>query len=163
MSTFLQKTLSMKTNFCKKKFDDISQLPQYTPTGLKWKGAANFRQIKRRKVQSKDTTFCRTITILLPILHSMKSTDFFALKTQKKSFGRWIVVKQKTIKKLTGYDIFLFEIYSALGRTCNAPKMVFFRLFPIISISQKIFLIFFLTLEKIGIDEKVICYHNISN
>ena len=38
-----------------------------------------------------------------------------------------------------------------------------FRLFPIISISQKIFSIFFLTLEKIGIDEKVICYHNISN
>ena len=27
----------------------------------------------------------------------------------------------------------------------------------------KIFLNFFLTLEKIGIDEKVICYHNISN
>ena len=26
-----------------------------------------------------------------------------------------------------------------------------------------IFLFFFLTLEKIGIDEKVICYHNISN
>ena len=40
---------------------------------------------------------------------------------------------------------------------------LFFRLFPIISISQKIFSIFFLTLEKIGIDEKVICYHNISN
>ena len=39
----------------------------------------------------------------------------------------------------------------------------FFRLFPIISISQKIFSFFFLTLEKIGIDEKVICYHNISN
>ena len=38
-----------------------------------------------------------------------------------------------------------------------------FRLFPIISISQKFFSIFFLTLEKIGIDEKVICYHNISN
>ena len=38
-----------------------------------------------------------------------------------------------------------------------------FRLFPIISISQKIFSIFFLTLEKIGIDEKVICCHNISN
>ena len=39
----------------------------------------------------------------------------------------------------------------------------FFRLFPIISISQKFFSFFFLTLEKIGIDEKVICYHNISN
>ena len=38
-----------------------------------------------------------------------------------------------------------------------------FRLFPIISISQNFFLFFFLTLEKIGIDEKVICYHNISN
>ena len=38
-----------------------------------------------------------------------------------------------------------------------------FRLFPIISISQKFFSIFFLILEKIGIDEKVICYHNISN
>ena len=32
-----------------------------------------------------------------------------------------------------------------------------FRLFPIISISQIFFLIFFLTLGKIGIDEKVIC------
>ena len=40
---------------------------------------------------------------------------------------------------------------------------VLFRLFPIISISQKFLIIFFLTLEKIGIDEKVICYHNISN
>ena len=39
----------------------------------------------------------------------------------------------------------------------------FFRLFPIISISQKFFSFFFLTLEKIGIDEKLICYHNISN
>ena len=39
----------------------------------------------------------------------------------------------------------------------------FFRLFPIISISQKFFKIFFLTQEKIGIDKKVICYHNISN
>ena len=38
-----------------------------------------------------------------------------------------------------------------------------FRLFPIISMSQKFFSFFFLTLEKIGIDEKVICYHNISN
>ena len=38
-----------------------------------------------------------------------------------------------------------------------------YRLFPIISISQKSFSIFFLTLEKIGIDEKVICYHNIFN
>ena len=38
-----------------------------------------------------------------------------------------------------------------------------FRLFPIISISQKFFSIFFHTLEKIGIDKKVICYHNISN
>ena len=38
-----------------------------------------------------------------------------------------------------------------------------FRLFPIISISQRFFSIFFLTLEKIGIDEKVMCYHNISN
>ena len=38
-----------------------------------------------------------------------------------------------------------------------------FRLFPIISISQKFFSFFFLTLEKIGIDEKVICCHNISN
>ena len=39
-------------------------------------------------------------------------------------------------------------------------------LFPSISSYfhiPKIFSIFFLTLEKIGIDEKVICYHNISN
>ena len=34
----------------------------------------------------------------------------------------------------------------------DAEKYIF-RLFPIISISQKIFSIFFLTLEKIGIDE----------
>ena len=45
----------------------------------------------------------------------------------------------------------------------SAQNRSIFRLFPIISISQKIFSIFFLTLEKIGIDEKVICYHNISN
>lgn len=47
--------------------------------------------------------------------------------------------------------------------TLNNKIIFFFRLFPIISISQNIFSIFFLTLEKIGIDEKVICYHNISN
>ena len=40
---------------------------------------------------------------------------------------------------------------------------ILFRLFPIISISQKFFYFFFLALGKIGIDEKVICYHNISN
>ena len=45
----------------------------------------------------------------------------------------------------------------------QCTTMFIFRLFPIISISQKFFSIFFLTLEKIGIDEKVICYHNISN
>ena len=39
-------------------------------------------------------------------------------------------------------------------------ECILFRLFPIISISQRFF---FLTLEKIGIDKKVICYHNISN
>ena len=42
-------------------------------------------------------------------------------------------------------------------------RKLLFRLFPIISVSQNFFYIFFLTLEKIGIDEKVICYHNISN
>ena len=52
--------------------------------------------------------------------------------------------------------------------TVHRPSVItgkynLFRLFPIISISQKNFSIFFLTLEKIGIDEKVICYHNISN
>ena len=45
----------------------------------------------------------------------------------------------------------------------KGPTYTVFRLFPIISISQKFFSFFFLTLEKIGIDEKVICYHNISN
>ena len=45
----------------------------------------------------------------------------------------------------------------------SVVKKYFFRLFPIISIPQKFFSFFFLTLEKIGIDEKVICYHNISN
>ena len=39
--------------------------------------------------------------------------------------------------------------------------LVFFRLFPIISTSQ--ILSKLSNLEKIGIDEKVICYHNISN
>ena len=42
-------------------------------------------------------------------------------------------------------------------------RKLLFRLFPIISVSQKIFSIFFLTMEKIGIGEKVFCYHNISN
>ena len=39
----------------------------------------------------------------------------------------------------------------------NTIEKKLFRLFPIISISQKFFSIFFLTLEKIGLDEKVIC------
>ena len=53
-----------------------------------------------------------------------------------------------------------------LGSLCffkGPTRKTFFRLFPIISISQNFLIIFFLTLEKIGIDEKVICYHNISN
>ena len=53
------------------------------------------------------------------------------------------------------------EVYSPL--IWGAKGEIIFRLFPIISISQKFFSIFFLTLEKKGIDEKVICYHNISN
>ena len=60
----------------------------------------------------------------------------------------------------------------AIGDCIHGPMLahkaedegkILFRLFPIISISQKFFSFFFLALEKIGIDEKVICYHNISN
>ena len=56
-------------------------------------------------------------------------------------------------------------IYAFIGclQSMGGDKKTIFRLFPIISISQNFFSIFFLTLEKIGIDEKVICYHNISN
>merc|ERR1711956_10383 len=57
---------------------------------------------------------------------------------------------------LKKYDLFAAQYLVHLSN-------VFFRLFPIISISQNFLIIFFLTLEKIGIDEKVICYHNISN
>ena len=62
-----------------------------------------------------------------------------------------------------------FIILRIMKKKCaiyNSPLcniLIIFRLFPIISISQNFFSIFFLTLEKIGIDEKVICYHNISN
>ena len=49
------------------------------------------------------------------------------------------------------------------SRSLKTREKCIFRLFPIISISQKIFSIFFLTLEKIGKDKKVICYHNSSN
>ena len=38
----------------------------------------------------------------------------------------------------------------------EARNPFFFRLFPIISISQKFFSIFFLTLEKIGIDNGIL-------
>ena len=55
-----------------------------------------------------------------------------------------------------------FKISRVFSRS-KSNKNKLFRLFPILSISQKFFSIFFLTLEKIGIDEKVICYHNISN
>ena len=56
-----------------------------------------------------------------------------------------------------------FRWWNSIPKTIFFVSNNFFRLFPIISISQKIFSIFFLTLEKIGIDEKVICYHSISN
>ena len=55
--------------------------------------------------------------------------------------------------------VIIFRVQEAFARSRND----IFRLFPIISISQKFFSIFFLTLEKIGIDEKVLCYRNISN
>ena len=54
---------------------------------------------------------------------------------------------------------FQLEFFISISRVINR----IFRLFPIISISQKFFSFFFLILEKIGIDEKVICYRNISN
>ena len=53
--------------------------------------------------------------------------------------------------------------FTALPKFLGTAETYIFRLFPIISISQKFFSFFFLKLEKIGIDEKVICYHNISN
>ena len=61
------------------------------------------------------------------------------------------------------YIIMQFLADYAMTTAWHLSSTYFFRLFPIISISQKIFSIFFLTLEKIGIDKKVICYHNISN
>ena len=64
-------------------------------------------------------------------------------------FGKKNECKDWRLKKKTKvYPRFLIEKIS---------EITFFRLFPIISISQKIFSIFFLTLEKIGLDEKVIC------
>ena len=68
---------------------------------------------------------------------------------QSESAQQAVVANNKPDIKLSGPQV--------------TKKIAIFRLFPIISISQKIFSIFFLTLEKIGIDEKVICYHNISN
>ena len=57
---------------------------------------------------------------------------------------------------------FLISILDNLFvRKLQYTEILIFRLFPIISISQKFFSFFSLTLEKIGIDEKVICYHNI--
>ena len=56
---------------------------------------------------------------------------------------------------------FLIEL--GMKPCMHLVEISIFRLFPIISISQNFFSFFFLTLEKIGIDEKVICYHNISN
>ena len=55
-----------------------------------------------------------------------------------------------------------FNLWILLLTHPDSTKIIF-CLFPIISISQKFLLIFFLTLEKIGIDKKVICCHNISN
>ena len=83
---------------------------------------------------------------------------------------RFIDLEQKRWKK--GSTITKSETYSQIIilQLCFTQYsnffiilFVFFRLFPIISISQNFFSIFFLTLEKIGIDEKVICYHNIPN
>ena len=81
------------------------------------------------------------------------------------------VAKAVSPKPLFGNgDIINYEDYNefksksgAAGCMLARGIYIFFRLFPIISISQEFFSIFFLTLEKIGIDEKVICYHNISN
>ena len=72
----------------------------------------------------------------------------------------WSKLQMDTTKKLPGCQKYRKIVNVVYGwYTGN----LFFRLFSIISISQKIFSIFFLTLEKIGIDKKVIYYHNISN
>ena len=69
-------------------------------------------------------------------------------------------------KKLSDFEKLQF-LNNEIDQNINFVKLPndnsIFRLFPIISISQKIFSFFSLTLEEIGIDEKVICYHNISN
>ena len=89
-------------------------------------------------------------------------------------FGIWPRTYPPSLHFLCKLSIFL-TTYPPLnvfiicdGSLTNQSKLSNYRktlfcLFPIISISQKIFSFFFLTLEKIGIDEKVICYHNISN
>ena len=61
------------------------------------------------------------------------------------------------------YQVANYGIGGQYGNYFSVRLNGFFRLFPIISISQIFLIILFLTLEKIGIDEKVICYHNISN
>ena len=84
----------------------------------------------------------------------------------------WMKTGKISLKMIIGLSIYklrtlLFLIWFFFSEFDYVPYFFyvpdFFRLFPIISISQKFFSIFFLTLEKIGIDEKVICYHNISN
>ena len=73
-------------------------------------------------------------------------------------------VRTRIFSNLT--KLVLKEFYLCYIFKDFCEKTSFFRLFPIISISQ-IFLIIWIFIvqigEKIGIDEKVICYHNISN
>ena len=98
------------------------------------------------------------VPLALFTIHKDKDDDLAFLQciTFTHSFSK---VLQAMLKKSV-----IFQAFLPNKEQCTFfVNTLFFRLFPIISIPQKIFSIFFLTLEKIGTDEKVICYHNISN
>ena len=133
MPTFLQKTLTIKTNFCKKKFGNKSQPSQYTPTGLKWRGTPISGKSKGGKCNQKTPLSAAPLLFYCQSCIAWNPQTFlhWTPKNPKKSFGRWSDSCSKTIEKLTGYDIFRIEIYSALGRTLHHKNFMwfFFHLF----------------------------------
>ena len=125
------------------------------------------REIEREKVQMKPPQYLYDRASMYV---DRGATD----NSQKVRLGKTTIKWQCNAADATAFyfaksrlDCSLTSLtpYGAPEIFCQKTGNVY-SFFPSISYYfhiPKYFLIFFLTLEKIGIDKKVICYHNISN
>ena len=117
-------------------------------------------QIEKPPSKNKPFKKCFSSLVSLCLWRPNKSCkQCFAQSKNRTDITHWdFLPKSLSLRCYT-----TLEGVFGVQRSRQGQGTIIFRLFPIISISQKFFSFFFLRLEKIGTDEKVICYHNISN